>query len=98
MTAVVYVSWGRVVADCFCGDARELKLGQKTMTCCVNEKCPGHVSKLVWPDDMAEILAALNERTDDRNRTWFPKNHPLALSNSLPHGQTAAELREEEVS
>lgn len=88
--APVYVNWGRLVADCRCGDARAVDLGQKQMTC-----IEGHVSELAWPPDAPQILTALSERLSNKRKNWFPRNHPLALAAGLPHGQTPDELRAE---
>jgi len=93
--ALVYINWGRMVADCWCGDAREVELGQKTMTCCVGDGCPGHLNALVWSGNMAAILAALSERISAKRRNWFPTGHPLAVAGGFPHGQTPDELRAE---
>lgn len=86
----VYVNWGRLIADCRCGDAREVEIGQRQMTC-----VDGHVSALVWPPNTPQIMAALNERTSDKRKNWFPRNHPLALVGGLPHGQSVRDLQEE---
>lgn len=94
-TAQVYVNWGRTVAECPCGDAREVAPGQAAMTCCVGPDCPGHIVTLVWADEMPAILAALSERTSDKRKNWFPAGHPLAVAAGFPHGQTADELRAE---
>lgn len=89
-TALVYINWGRFVCECICGDARVVEIGQKTMTC-VN----GHTSDLVWPDGIAQILAALGERTSEKRRNWFPKDHPVAVATGQPHGQSVRELKAE---
>lgn len=87
----VYVNWGRIVANCpACNDAREVEPGQPGMQCCV-----GHLSDLVWPDNMPQILAALSERTSDKRKNWFPAGHPLALAGGIPAGETPDELRTE---
>ena len=89
-TSQVYVNWGRLVAECLCGDAREVGLGQRQMTC-----VDGHLSDLEWPDDMPAVLAALAERLADKRKNWFPHGHPVAVRGGLPHGQTPDELRAE---
>lgn len=94
----VYVNWGRIVANCSapgCNDAREVEPGQPGMQCCVGEGCPGHLSDLVWPDNMPQILAALAERVSDKRKNWFPAGHPLALAGGIPAGETPDELRAE---
>lgn len=102
MKALVYINWGRLVAECpspGCGDARAVELGQRSATCCVGDgitsRCPGHTFDLEWPENMAQILAALDERTAEKRKNWFPKGHPLAVATGQPHGQSARELREE---
>lgn len=102
MKSLVYVNWGRLVAECAspgCGDARAVELGQRSATCCVGDgitsRCPGHPFELVWPPNMAQILAALDERTAEKRKNWFPKGHPFAVATGQPHGQTVRELREE---
>lgn len=94
-SAQVYVNWGRVVAECRCGDARTVEIGQQTMTCCVGHGCPGHDSDLVWPNGMPAILAALAERLSDKRKNWFPPGHPVAAAGGYPSGQTPDELRAE---
>jgi hypothetical protein len=98
MESPVYINWGRFVADCpapGCGDAREVEPGQKTMTCCVGENCPGHTSDLGWPTGVPQVMAALQERISEKRRNWFPDGHPFAVAAGLPHGQSVAELRQE---
>jgi hypothetical protein len=94
-TAQVYVNWGRAIADCWCGDARTVEIGQTQMTCCIGNGCPGHVSDLAWPGNMPAILAALAERTSNKRKNWFPPGHPLALAGGYPHGQAPDDLRAE---
>lgn len=101
--ALVYVNWGRLVAECDfpgCGDARVVDIGQPTMQCCVGDgrqgnQCPGHVSDLDWPADLPQVVTALNERTSDKRRNWFPQGHPVAVATGQPHGQSVAELQAE---
>ncbi len=93
LTSQVYVNWGRTVANCpvpGCNDAREVELDQPGMQCAA-----GHLSELVWPGNMPQILAALAERLSDKRRNWFPAGHPLALLGGLPSGETPDELRAE---
>lgn len=93
MKTLVYINWGRFVADCSsvdCTDARELEPGQADMTC-----ISGHPSRLDWPDNAAQLMAVLQERLSDKRRNWFPAGHPLAVNLGQPHGQTLDELRAE---
>lgn len=90
MKALVYVNHGRLVAECRCGDARMVEIGDRDMTCVA-----GHPAELEWPDGIAQILAALDERTSDTRKNWWPRNHPVALATGQPHGQSVRELRKE---
>lgn len=93
MKALVYVNHGRLVAECpvrGCGDARKVEIGEYDLAC-----VEGHICELEWPDGIAQILAALDERTSDTRKNWWPKNHPVALATGQPHGQTVRELRKE---
>jgi hypothetical protein len=49
-----------------------------------------------WPDNAADIWDALMQRPLARTRNWFPSGHDLALRANCPHGQTPAELLEEQ--
>lgn len=86
----VYINWGRFIAECPCGDAREVLPGQRAETCAA-----GHAMTLHWPGNAAQIMAVLSERLSDKRRNWFPRNHPLAIQLGQPHGQTVDELRAE---
>ncbi|MEU4772972.1 hypothetical protein [Micromonospora sp. NPDC023644] len=91
--AQVYINWGRMVVECphdGCLDAREVQPGQASEVCAA-----GHPLTVQWPDDIAQILAVLGERPQERTRNWFPQGHSAALRSGQPHGQTVTELREE---
>lgn len=91
--ALVYINWGRLVADCpepHCTDAREVEIGDVSMTCAA-----GHPAELEWAEGIAPVLAVLAERTSPKRKNWFPPGHPLAVLAEQPHGQTVRELREE---
>lgn len=93
MKALVYVNWARTVAECpspGCGDARGVEPGETATTC-----AHGHAFELEWPGNMPQILAALNERTADKRKNWFPAGHPFAVATGQPHGQSVRQLREE---
>lgn len=93
MKALVYVNWNRMIADCpapECTDAREVAPGQTAETC-VN----GHAFDLQWPDSIGQVMAALAERTSDKRKNWFPRNHPFAVASGQPHGQSVRELHQE---
>jgi len=55
----------------------------------------GFQSKIVWPRRREEIMLALSVRPVPDNRNWYPADHPVAVRFRLPHGQTVAELMEE---
>jgi hypothetical protein len=94
-TSQVYVNWGRIVAECWCGDARVVEIGQQTMTCCISPSCPGHTNDLEWPDNLPAIVTALSERLSEKRKNWFPPGHPFAIAGGYPTGQTPDELRAE---
>ena len=92
--SLVYVNWGRNIADCgnpACRDALEVRPGQTTATC-VN----GHTFTVVWPTGIEAATVALAERPEERRRNWFPAGHPLATAAGIPNGETPTELRAEQ--
>lgn len=93
--ARAYVNFGRWIADCpaACGSALQLQPGQGMFQCV---ECY-HIASVEWPDNSDEIWVALNKRSANRNRNWFPANHELALRSGVPHGQTVQELEDETV-
>lgn len=55
--AIVYLNWGRLVADCptaGCTNAREVQPGENTFVCAgaAGSAC-GTSAPLQWPDDLA---------------------------------------------
>lgn len=91
-TALAYYNWGRFVAECpadGCGDAREVRPEQTTEQC-----ANGHRFDVEWPADAARIVATLAQRPE-KYRSWFPKNHPLAVRTGQPHGQSLRDLNAE---
>lgn len=47
------------------------------------------------PRDADEIMRVLAVRPIPNNRNWYPEDHPVALRFNVAHGQTVAQLREE---
>jgi hypothetical protein len=101
-TALAYFNWGRWVVDCpepGCTDARSVYTQDKdtgeyvgkphTEDVCAN----GHPFRIAMPPPTMEarIVTALAER-DDADKSWFPRNHPLALAGGFPHGQDVDDL------
>lgn len=92
--ARAYVNHGRWIAECpnQCGSARKLEPNEVSFMC---SEC--HViCGIEWPGDADEIWEALQERQFPRTKNWFPSGHDLALRAGLPHGQTPADLRQEQ--
>lgn len=88
--SIVYINWGRFIAECACGDAREVTPGQTSDTC-----FNGHPLTLVWPDGIESVVTALAGR-EERRRNWFPAGHPVAVATGQPNGETPAELADEQ--
>ncbi len=55
----------------------------------------GMQAKIVWPRRREEIMMALSVRPVPDNRNWYPADHPVAVRFRLPHGQSVADLMEE---
>lgn len=91
--ARVYVNGGRVIADCpmDCGSALVMEPGAPVYHC---SEC-GHLCEVEWPDNLNEIMGALQRRPIPKTRNWFPSGHSLALRAGCPHGQTVKELEDE---
>jgi hypothetical protein len=105
--ARAYVYAGNWVADCpreGCGNVEHLfdrnnpgrpdspRTVRKTMFHCSYCRL---VAEIEWAPDEASIMAVLDLRPVPHNRNWYPHEHATALRFRLPHGQTVAELREE---
>lgn len=60
-------------------------------------KCSNcHMDAIIdWPEYMSEIMAVLELRPVPETRNWYPEHHETALRFRVPHGQTIAQLREE---
>ena len=95
MTARAYYNHGRWVADCsrpYCGGAEDLTARQGGFVC---SNCR-QLDTVEWPADADEITAALERRPVPQTRNWFPAGHDLALRSGCPHGQSVADLLEEQ--
>lgn len=91
------VNYGRWIADCprpYCANAMRLTPGQSAFHCGGEGGCQ-LVAEVEWPADAAGIWAALEVRPVPGTRNWYPDDHAEAVRLGLPHGQTAAELRDE---
>jgi len=55
------------------------------------------IAEIEWPPGSAmdDIMEVLLLRPNPVNRNWYPAGHDIALRFNLPHGQTPADLREE---
>lgn len=57
--------------------------------------CKLHDVPVEWPRDMVEIMAVLQLRPIPHTRNWYPDGHDTAVRFGVPHGQSVAQLREE---
>lgn len=92
--ARAYVNHGRWVTDCPANDGAAVLLAprQGSMVC---PKC--HViNEIEWPAEADEIMQVLEKRSNPQNRNWYPFGHDLALRGNKPHGQSVADLLEEQ--
>jgi hypothetical protein len=55
------------------------------------------LAEIEWPDEalMQEIQEILAQRPIPHTRNWYPADHPGAVKFRIEHGQSAADLREE---
>lgn len=91
------VNHGRWIADCprpYCANAMRLTPGQAAFHCGGEGGCR-MVAEVEWPADAVGIWAALEERPVPGTRNWYPPGHAEAVLLSLPHGQSADDLRAE---
>ena len=93
-TARAYVNHGRWIADCtrpYCANAEKLSPRQGTYHC---SNCQ-QLAEVEWPLNADEIWSVLAKRLVPQTRNWFPVGHELALRSGTPHGQTVADLEDE---
>lgn len=55
----------------------------------------GFQAMISWPRRREEIMLALSVRPVPNNRNWYPQDHPVAIRFRIPHGQSVAQLLEE---
>jgi hypothetical protein len=102
MTAEAYLNHGRWVADCpasGCTDARavypEDANGVPSPSPILDQACKrGHQFRIVMPPPQleAQIVAAVDDREVDADKSWFPKGHQWAELGGFPTGQSPKEL------
>lgn len=105
-TARAFYNHGRWVAPCpetDCTDARlvyevnprtGIPTGRRlTQDACAN----GHPFAIEMPDEQteAQIVTTLAERAEDKDKGWYPKDHPQAVLDGKPSGQSIKELKDE---
>lgn len=97
---LAYLNHGRWVVDCpayGCTDARQVyhpvTNERQTDDVCAN----GHPFTIGMPPEQleAQIVAAVSERADAADRSWYPHGHTRALVTGQRTGQTVADLVEE---
>lgn len=57
--------------------------------------CGFQCEHIAWPRRREEIMMALIVRPVPDNRNWYPTDHPVAIKFRLPHGQSIADLLDE---
>ncbi len=57
----------------------------------------GEQAEIKWPptEFREAVMEVLMKRPVPGNRNWYPKDHETAVRFKIPHGQTVADLREE---
>ncbi len=104
--ARAYVYGGDWIADCPrpCGNAEHLfrrtdpgrpdspRLVPVTEFTCSYCRLTAPVE---WPKNMPEIMEVLALRPVPHTRNWYPKDHEGAIRFRVPHGQSVADLKEE---
>lgn len=104
--ARAYVYHGDWVADCprGCGnvehlfdpaDKRDPKSPRTAARGAYQCSYCRQISSVDWPAFQDEIMAVLVRRPFPYNRNWYPSGHDVALRFGLPHGQSVADLIEE---
>lgn len=93
MEALAYVYSGMWVADCPRGCNNTEILHRTTEYHCTY--CSFSTDHVVWPENKEQIDAVLGLRPIPHNRNWYPKDHPVAVRFRIPHGQSVADLKQE---
>jgi hypothetical protein len=105
--ARAYVYAGDWVADCprACGNVEHLfdranprdlssaRTARKPVYHC--SYCQYFTGDIEWPADAEEIVAALSVRPIPHTRNWYPSDHEVAVRAGIPHGQSVADLVDE---
>lgn len=92
--ARAYVNHDRWIADCirpYCANAESLQPRQGLFHC---TNCR-QMAEVEWPSNPDDIWRALARRPVPQTRNWFPSGHELAVRAGCPHGQTVADLEDE---
>lgn len=100
--AVVYILRGSWVAACPREDCANVEFAdprQNPKTKCTLEMfyctyCK-MVAPMLWPSNASELMEPLERRPVPRTRNWYPENHPDALRFNIEHGQSVADLWQE---
>lgn len=102
--ALAYVYHGDWVADCprnGCGNVEFLGVPMVKGGPRVILRSEFHCSyctqlaEILYPPQLDEIMAVLSRRPIPHTRNWYPKNHETAVKFRVEHGQSVAELMEE---
>jgi hypothetical protein len=105
-TAHAYLNYNRWVVDCpvlGCTDARivyeeDPRTGVRTGRRMTQDVCAnGHpfAIEMPPPELEAQIVAAVSERAEEADRSWYPKAHVRAKLAGFPVGQTVDDLLRE---
>jgi hypothetical protein len=99
---LAYVLRGDWVATCprdECGNVEFLDFTVHRASRCTRDTfyCSycNMIAGIVWPANPDEIWEPLARRPVPHTRNWYPANHPDAVKFRVEHGQTAADLWQE---
>lgn len=106
--ARAYVYSGDWVADCprGCGNVEHLadRANPRDLNSPRTRRKPQfyctychQLADIEWPADMDQLMAVLALRPVPHTRNWYPADHDTAVRFQVPHGQSVADLREENV-
>ncbi len=95
--ALAYYNHGRWISDCpadGCTDAREVYSPQTGIRQSEDVCAAGHHFRIEMPppDVEAQIVAAVAQRPNAADRSWYPAGHRRATLQGFPTGQSVAEL------
>lgn len=87
--AFARINWSRIVVDCprdWCTSAWSLPPGTEVFQCVGHGGC-GWTAPIVWPANLADIVAVLALRPDPKTRNWEPGETVMDLVHeNLAHG------------